>query len=213
MYYTTKDFREYIGKRYWTNEGYQIVIIDYIDRHHVLSKFEERPDLQIWSTLQNIKKGQIKNPYHKTVYGIGYYGYGKYTARINNVKTEEYVKWFSMFSRCYNEKYQEKQPTYIGCSVSEEFWNFQNFAEWYNEKKYVCNYPLELDKDLLYEGNKIYSPSRCCLLPKEINNGINHYRHDIKFMGKLYQKYKDELPYYLRMELYKLTLNNRDGAT
>lgn len=50
-------------------------------------------------------------------------------ARINGIKTEEYIKWFSMFNRCFDEKYQEKQPTYIGCSVSEEFWNFQNFAK------------------------------------------------------------------------------------
>ena len=80
----------------------------------MLIKFEDRSDLQFWSTLQNIKNGQIKNPYHRTVYGIGYYGHGKYTARINGIKTEEYVKWFSMFNRCYNEKYQEKQSTYIG---------------------------------------------------------------------------------------------------
>lgn len=146
------------------------------------------------------------------MYGIGYYGDGKYTARINGIKTEEYIKWFSMFNRCYDEKYQKKQPTYIGCSVAEEFWNFQNFAEWYNKKKYVCNYQLELDKDLLYEGNKIYSPSKCCLLPKEINNAINYHRHDIKFMSKLYQKYKNEIPYYLRMELYKLTLENKEDA-
>lgn len=76
----------------------------------------------------------------------------------------------------------------------------------------MCNYPLELDKDLLYEGNKIYSPSRCCLLPKEINNGINYHRHDSKFMSKLYQKYKMELPYYLRMELYKLTIKNKENV-
>ena len=176
-------------------------IIDYIDRHHVLIKFEERPELQLWSTLQNIKNGQIKNPYHKSVYGIGYYGSGKYVARINN-------KWFSMFNRCYDEKYHEKQPSYIGCSVSEEFCNYQNFAEWYSKKKYNCNHPLELDKDLLFEGNKIYAPSKCCLLPKEINNGINYHRHDVKFMNELYQKYKNELPYYLRMELYKLTLGS-----
>lgn len=172
----------------------------------MLVKFDDRPDLQVWSTLQNIRNGQIKNPYHKSVYGIGYYGNGKYAARINNTKTEEYIKWFSMFTRCYNEEYQNRQPTYIGCSVSEEFWDFQNFAEWYNEKKYICNYPLELDKDLLYEGNKVYAPSKCCLIPKEINNGINYRRHDIQYMKKLYKKYKNEVPYYLRMELYKLTI-------
>ena len=33
------------------------------------------------------------------------------------------------------------------------------------------------------------------------------------FMSKLYHKYKNELPYYLRMELYKLTLeSNREVA-
>lgn len=178
----------------------------------MLIKFEERPDLQVWSTLQNIKNGQIKYPYHKSVYGVGYYGHGKYSARTNSEKTEEYIKWFSMFVRCYDEKYQEKQPTYIGCSVSEDFHNFQNFAEWYNRNKYECNYPLELDKDFLYEGNKVYSPSTCCLIPKEINNQINYKRHDFIAMRKLYDKYKKELPYYLRMELYKLTIPKQEVA-
>lgn len=117
-----------IGKQYITNEKYVVEIIDYRDRHHVLIKFVDRPDLQVWSTLQNIKNGQIKNPYHKTVYGLGYYGAGDYTARINSTKTEEYIKWFSMFVRCYDEKYQERQPAYIGCSVSEEFLNFSKFC-------------------------------------------------------------------------------------
>lgn len=145
-----RNFRDFIGNRYKTNEGYEVEIIDYVDRHHVLIKFADYPDLQIWSTLQNITKGQIKNPFHKSIYGIGYYGVGPYTARVNNIKTEAYIKWFSMFTRCYNEDYQEYFPAYKGCSVSEEFWNFQNFAKWYDTKKYICNYPLELDKDLLY---------------------------------------------------------------
>ena len=52
----------------------------------------------------------------------------------------------------------------------------------------------------------MYAPSRCCLIPKEINNGINYRRYDTQYMKKLYEKYKDEVPYYLRMELYKLTV-------
>jgi len=206
------DFRKIINEVYITNEGYKIQIIDYVDTKNVLIKFVDRPEVQIWSTLQNIKNGQIKNPYHPSVYNHGYYGVGQYTARKDNVKTEEYIKWFSMFVRCYDESYQEKQPTYIGCSISEEFWNFQNFAEWYNKNKYECSYPLELDKDFLYEGNKIYSPSTCCLIPKEINNLINYKRRDFEAMKKLYDKYKNELPYYLRMELYKLTIPRNEVA-
>lgn len=198
------DFRSKIGQIFTTNEGYDIQIIDYVDTKNVLINFICRPEIQICSTLQNIRNGQIKNPYHKSVYNKGYYGIGKYSARKNNVKTEEYIKWFSMFVRCYDDKYHEKQPTYIGCKVSDEFSNFQNFAEWYYHYKYPCKYPLEIDKDLLYEGNKIYSPHICCLIPKEINTTINCKRHDSKTMRYLYEKYKMDVPYYIRTELYKL---------
>lgn len=203
------NFRQKINDVFITNEGYKIQIIDYLDTKNVLINFVDRPDVQIWSTLQNIKKGQIKNPYHRSVYNKGYYGIGKYTARKNNVKTEEYVKWISMFVRCYDEKYHMRQPTYIGCKVSEEFCNFQNFAEWYSHYKYDCKYPLEIDKDLLYEGNKIYSPRTCCVIPKEINTTLNSKRHDISTMKSLYQKYKMDVPYYIRTELYELTKENK----
>lgn len=88
----TKDFREYIGREYTTNEGYKITILDYIGRHEILIKFNDNPDVTIWTTLQNIKNGQIKNPYKRSVYNIGYYGIGNYTARNNNIKTEEYMQ-------------------------------------------------------------------------------------------------------------------------
>ena len=199
------DFRNIIGECFVTNEGYNIQIIDYVDTKNVLIKFVDRPEIQIWSTMQNIKNGQVKNPLHKSVYNIGYYGIGNYTARKNGIKTEEYIKWFSMFVRCYDDKYQLRQPTYIGCSVSDDFCNFQNFAEWYSHYKYKCKYPLEIDKDLLYEGNKIYSPKTCCLLPKEINSTLNSKRHDLDTMKYLYEKYKMDVPYYIRTELYNLT--------
>ena len=200
-----KDYKSLIGNTYKTNEGYPVKIIDYVDTKNVLVKFVDRPDVQIWSSLQNIKNGQIKNPYHKSVYNKGFYGIGNYTARKNNTKTEEYVKWFSMFVRCYDEKYHERLPTYIGCEVSDEFCNFQNFANWYNHYKYPCKYPLEIDKDLLYEGNKIYSPSTCCLIPKEINATLNSKRHDKDVMRYLYKKYKSDIPYYISKELFDLS--------
>lgn len=196
---------QYVNQIYKTNEGYDVKILQYLERHKVLIQFINYLDVQIWTTMQNIKKGQIKNPYHKDVYNIGYYGIGNYTARNNNIKTEQYIKWSSMFTRCYNKDYQSKQPTYIGCTVDETFWNFQNFAAWYDQNKYDCNYDLELDKDFLVEGNKIYSPSTCCLIPKEMNTLINFKRHDKQMMKKLYDKYKNELPYYLKIHLFELT--------
>lgn len=194
-----------IGNTYVTNEGYTIKIIDYIDRHNVLIQFILFPNYQVWSTMQNIRNGQIKNPYHKSVYNKGFYGIGNYTARFNGVKTEQYIKWFSMFDRCYNPQVHKRVPEYIDCEVSEEFCNFQNFAQWYDRKIYESKYDLELDKDLLIPNNKIYCPKACCFIPKEINNNLNYTRNNKQYMGYLYQKYKHELPSYIVQKLYTLS--------
>lgn len=74
--------------------------------------------------------------------------------------------WRSMLSRCYSKKYQEKEPSYIDCSVCEEWLLFSNFKKWFDEN-YVDGYAL--DKDILIKGNKVYSPDTCCFVPFEIN--------------------------------------------
>lgn len=71
-----------------------------------------------------------------------------------------------MLQRCYDPKLHLRHPTYKECNVIEEWHNFQNFASWF-EKNYIDGY--QIDKDLLVEGNKIYSPETCCFVPKEIN--------------------------------------------
>ena len=75
-----------------------------------------------------------------------------------------------MLERCYSQKTQEKHTTYKECSVSEEWYNFQNFAEWMDKNyNYETMQKWHLDKDILFKGNKIYSPERCAFVPQEIN--------------------------------------------
>lgn len=80
-----------------------------------------------------------------------------------------YVKWKSMLMRCYSKKYQERQPTYKGCSVCEEWLLFSSFKSWMEEQEWEDR---QLDKDFLVEGNKVYSPSTCVYLPSKLNNFI-----------------------------------------
>ena len=48
-----------------------------------------------------------------------------------------------------------KNKTYIGCTVCEEWHNYQNFAQWHEEHYYeVPNEIMCLDKDILIKGNK-----------------------------------------------------------
>jgi hypothetical protein len=102
----------------------------------------------------------------KKVLNKGVYTKGKYTFGKKGKPTKEYSVWLSMLTRCYNERFLMTNETYIGCTVCDEWLDFQNFAEWFNEN-HIDGY--QLDKDLIIKGNKIYSPQTCCFVPQEIN--------------------------------------------
>lgn len=77
-----------------------------------------------------------------------------------------YQKWSDMLKRCYSERIQNKYPTYRGCSVTEEWLKFMTFREWMVEQDWEGNC---LDKDLLFKGNKLYSPETCIFVPAIVN--------------------------------------------
>ena len=77
-----------------------------------------------------------------------------------------YQAWQSMLKRCYSIKYKDKNPTYKGCSVAEEWKTFSNFKAWMEKQNFKGN---QLDKDLLFEGNKVYSPETCVFVTRMVN--------------------------------------------
>ena len=62
-----------------------------------------------------------------------------------------YRAWKNMLARCYYHKVQGNRPTYSGCIVSEEWLRFSNFRRWMANQDFEGK---QLDKDLLFEGNK-----------------------------------------------------------
>ena len=80
-----------------------------------------------------------------------------------------YSTWKNMLERCYSSKYQLKYPTYIGCTVCDEWLTFSKFKMWMEKQEWQNR---SLDKDLLIEGNKIYSPEHCIFVDGKINNFV-----------------------------------------
>lgn len=103
----------------------------------------------------------------RLVYGVG----------VNDMtgakKTNAWRKWMSMLSRCYGP--HRTLPTYIGCSVCDEWHIFSNFKKWFDDN-YIEGY--HLDKDIIQRGNKTYSPTTCCFVPAEINTLILNRQND-----------------------------------
>ena len=78
-----------------------------------------------------------------------------------------YRVWRNMLERCYSIKFQERQPTYKGCSVSEGWKIFSNFRTWMVTQDWTDK---QLDKDLLLEGNKVYSENTCVFVTRMVNS-------------------------------------------
>lgn len=114
---------------------------------------------------------------------------------------KSYDVWVSMLTRCYSWKYHARFPTYKGCSVCDEWKRYDNFKLWH-EKNYIEGFYL--DKDILINGNKIYSPKTCRYIPQSLNNlltdrgrergdcpqGVCH--HEKRFIARISKHGKSE---------------------
>lgn len=119
-------------------------------------------------TYSNFRSGSIKNPYDRTVFGVGYIGVGEYKTKEKDGRfTIYYQQWKNMLLRCYVKA--ERHHAYEDAKVCEEWLNFQTFAKWYDEHYYEIEGSLQIDKDIKYPRNTIYSPQTCLLTPQKIN--------------------------------------------
>lgn len=130
----------------------------------------------------------------KLIYGKGLKGNG--VARTDSKTTKSYAAWNHMLERCYDPKSLCKRPTYMGCTVCEDWLFFPTFQKWFDEN-YVEGYLLS--KDMLVSGNKVYSPDTCIFVPTPIHKmfndcekargeypqGVSLYKRYMKFIASI----------------------------
>lgn len=84
--------------------------------------------------------------------------------------TRSGIVWNNIRNRCNpNNRWQELSPFYVGCTMSENFKDFQFFVEWHMQQIGFSE-SYTLDKDILVPGNKVYSEDNCVLVPQALNN-------------------------------------------
>lgn len=116
---------------------------------------------------QQIKEGRVKDYFKPIYFGVGFLGGRELKSKSKGRSTSAYNRWKHMLARCYDKETQERMPTYKGCTVCDEWHNFQNYAKWFYEN-YAKN--CDVDKDIIKSGNKIYSPSTCKFVPHQENS-------------------------------------------
>lgn len=152
-----------VGETYENKYG-KYKIIKILPRKKAEIEFLDTKTI-IEDTIRNIVSGNVKDHFKPMICGVGYLGIRrKIGKRIT--KNKAYKVWHNMLYRCYDENSFVHHPTYKDCYVCEEWKCFATFEDWYN-KNYIDGFCL--DKDILFKGNKIYSPRTCCFVPNEIN--------------------------------------------
>ena len=114
--------------------------------------------------LQNAKTGKVKDLFEPIVAGVGYLGNADFLK-------EERVLWKNMLHRVSNHE------SYRDCLVCNRWHSLENFIE---DLRAMDNYKdwlkdtagYELDKDLKYKGNKVYSKQFCSLITKGLNRSL-----------------------------------------
>ena len=99
----------------------------------------------------------------RPVYGVGINDYP-----LPKRLCPTYTTWLYMLRRCYSPLFQKHNPTYIGCTVDSQWHSLSKFNEWALNNGYEKQ--LQLDKDILSPGNKIYGPNTCIFVTQELNN-------------------------------------------
>lgn len=182
-----------IGIKRMNNAGKMMEIIDYQDCHNVFVKFDDGTIVKC--SMNCFRAGEVKNPNSISVCGVGIVG-NKYPIRENKQLCKEYLVWSKMLERCYKNNRSNKNKSYIGCSVCKEWLYYPNFYEWLHSQSNYEKWKTEkytIDKDIIQKGNKIYEPSKCCLVPYYINLLLtNHKSARGKYpVGVIYNKRDD----------------------
>ena len=123
---------------------------------------------EVETRADDFRKGAIKNVYHRSVEGHGYQGEGAYSHKTHKLL---YQTWRNMLMRVFSEDYHKKKPTYIGVEVCDEWLNLQVFGKWF-EENFIEDYVL--DKDLLGNSTKIYSPDTCLFISPRLNSFLTN---------------------------------------
>ena len=166
-YLNDVSYKDCVGKVCKSKSSGDFKVLKYNDAKDVEIQFINT-GFEVVVELGSIRKGEVKDSYSPSVYGVGILG-TKYPSTVNGVLTKEYVLWRGMLGRCYSNTYKKKYPTYESCEVSDKFKSYEYFYEWCNKQIGFSNQSWQLDKDLLIKGNKVYSEDSCVFIPQEIN--------------------------------------------
>ena len=180
--------QERLSRIYKIKYNASAIIVEYNTADDLIIKVLESGEY-IKTRYSHLEKGEVVPKFVPHIFGVGFIGNASTIDYFSPKKNggyknkRSYIVWKGMLERCYCDEYLKKHPTYVGCEVCDEWKSYETFEKWYNENYYeIEEYRIDLDKDIVKKGNKIYSPQTCVFVPQNINVLFNKNK---KFRNKL----------------------------
>jgi len=192
-----REFKTCYENRIFETKNFgDVIVTKYIDSYNVHVKFLDT-GYETVTQMSNVREGNVKDKLAPSVYNVGVIG--DEIIKIDGEVLKVYRLWRSVLQRCYDKNTLMKRPTYVNCTVSDNFRYFPYFKEWCSKQIGFNVDGWDLDKDILLKGNRVYSEDTCCFVPREVNSlftksnktrgnlpiGVSYKKHNEKFSACL----------------------------
>lgn len=176
-----------VGRRNFTGEGvsydgYWFPTERECKAYQWEQELKRREQAKIDRVTASEKYAADKLAYKK--WGVGNFVNYPIPGIIDRKQLKVYRVWSGIISRCYSTKNQNyDRYGGRGVYVCSDWLEFQGFAAWYNEQYKGDDW--HIDKDILVEGNLVYSSETCTFVPPSINTFFATLPKNVGFLPTL----------------------------
>ena len=144
---------------YITNEGYKVKILER-NGYKAFIEFQDEHKYQKWVRFNDLEKGSVKNPYHKSICGIAYYG----DVEKRSYTKKEKQKFVNIVNNA--EKNHERLKENLYC-----FKNFlmvvrclKNYEKWHEDDKNLYCLMTKKNDDIIDDFEVVQVKREECIL-------------------------------------------------
>src|SRR6185503_2594921 len=99
-----------VGEVFKTNQGGECTVIEYNGAFNVIVKFNDKFGYVKRVSTGDLKRGEVGNPFHPTVFEVGFLG-GEGPDYKYIGKSREYMFWKGLMERSYSKRNSQRNPT------------------------------------------------------------------------------------------------------
>lgn len=126
MLFTNENENEY----YTNNEGYKIKVLKR-EGHKAFIEFQDEHKFQKWVRYSDLEKGSVKNPYHKSILGLGYWG----DVKRGDFTKKERTKFVNIINNAKKNNERLKENLYCFKNFLITIRVLKNYDKWHNDTK------------------------------------------------------------------------------